>query len=69
MTAKLKLRRENPCLVPWLAGYLWAARLSFVKYQELSLVVECFVGFRKSRLIFAAAQSTYKQRKPTTVAN
>ncbi|MHC8358846.1 hypothetical protein ACYZUA_00720 [Pseudomonas sp. LS2P72] len=21
MAAKLKLRRENPCLVPWLAGY------------------------------------------------
>ncbi|WP_161600337.1 hypothetical protein [Pseudomonas mandelii] len=58
MAAKQKLRRENPYLVPWPAGYFWAGRPPFVKYKELLFAVDHFVGIRKSRLIFGAAQST-----------
>jgi hypothetical protein len=31
MTAKLKLRRENPYLVPWLAGYLLGRSSAFFR--------------------------------------
>jgi hypothetical protein len=59
MAAKLKLRRENPCLVPWLAGYLSGRSSTFFrKISNFLSLLSISSVFAKSRLIFGAGQST-----------
>ncbi|EXF95351.1 hypothetical protein HK44_025430 [Pseudomonas fluorescens HK44] len=59
MAANQKLRRENPLLVPTGTGYFLNGKINISPQNQAFLCADrYFVGFRQTRLIFGAPQST-----------